>query len=100
MEIFLIVLLTSCITIGVSSLIYFVMFFFEYKSNKKDYDNYFLEHPELSSEPLNNLYYRVGTVNKEMMETTTIMAAIGIIPALLILLLYLTKCTKKWVILW
>lgn len=86
MEIFLIVLLTFCLTLCVISLIYFVMFFFSYKSARKDYDNYFLEHPELSTEPLNNLYYRDITVNKEMMQTTTIMAAIGIIPALLMLL--------------
>ena len=86
MEVLLIVLLTSCLTIGVISLIYFVMFFFSYKSDRKNYDNYFLQHPELSSEPLNNLYYRGVTTSKEMMKTTTIMAAIGIIPALLILL--------------
>ena len=85
MEFFLIVLLTSCLTIGVTSLIYFVMFFFSYKTARKDYDNYFLKHPELSDNELNNLYYASFTTSKEMMKTTTIMAAMGLVTALFLL---------------
>lgn len=85
MEFFLIVLLTSCLTIGVTSLIYFVMFFFSYKTARKDYNNYFLQHPELSDNELNNLYYASFTTSKEMMKTTTIMAAMGLVPALFLL---------------
>lgn len=86
MDLLLLLLTISGLTIAVVSLIFFLFFYCSYKESKKDYDNYFLQHPELSSEPLNNLYYTGVTTSKEMMKTTTIMAAIGIIPALLILL--------------
>lgn len=70
-------------TVAIVSLIYFILFYFEYKANKKEYDNYFKEHPEESINPLNNIFYSFYDTSKYMMKFTIIIVTITIIPAVL-----------------
>lgn len=69
--------------VAIVSLIYFIIYYFGYKADKKNYDNYFKEHPEEGTNPLNNIYYSSYETSKYMMKFTTTMVAFTIIPAVL-----------------
>lgn len=77
-----------CVYIGlwvvaVLCLLYFIYFYFEYKADKKKYDNYFKEHPEQSTNPLNNIYYSSYETSKDMMKFTIKIVTFTLIPAVL-----------------
>lgn len=61
----------------------FILYFIEYKANKKKYDNYFKEHPEKSTNPLNNIYYSFYKTSKDMMKFTIKIVTLTLIPAVL-----------------
>lgn len=69
--------------VAIVSLIYFIIFYFGYKVNKKDYDNYFEKHPEESTNPLNNIYYSFYETSKYMMKYTIRIVTLTLIPAVL-----------------
>lgn len=69
--------------VAVVGLFELILYFIEYKVNKKKYDNYFKEHPEQSTNPLNNIYYSDYETSKDMMKFTIKIVTFTLIPAVL-----------------